>query len=81
MPTFTFECFGAILGPSPAARSYSIQVPCGSSIRIGEKYQFRFFSPSFGALPYNVATFSSDFTGGEIYLPRNGARDQRDLPV
>ncbi len=45
-----------------------------------EKYQFRFFSSSFGAEPYNVATFSSDFTRGEIHLPRNGASDQRTYP-
>jgi hypothetical protein len=45
-----------------------------------EKYQFRFFSPSFGALPYNVATFSSDFTRGEIHLPRNGNLAQRTYP-
>jgi hypothetical protein len=37
----------------------------------GEKYQFRFFSPSFGALPYQVATFSPDFISGETYLRRN----------
>jgi hypothetical protein len=46
----------------------------------GEKCQFRFFSPSFGALPYNIATFSSDFTSGEIYLSPQAAPDKRAYP-
>jgi hypothetical protein len=45
-----------------------------------EKCQFRFFSSALGAQPYNVATFSSDFTRGEIHLPRDRACAQRAYP-
>ncbi len=33
-------------------------------------YRFQFTSPSLGAVPYKVATFSGDFTSGEISLRR-----------
>ena len=46
----------------------------------GEKYQFRFFSPSFGVLPYQVATFSADFMSGETYLRRNIGSGQLTYP-
>lgn len=46
----------------------------------GETNQFRFFSPSFGAQPYEVATFSSDFASGEIYLSPHGDSDPRIFP-
>jgi hypothetical protein len=47
-----------------------------------ERCVFRFVSPVFGAVPYKIARFSSDFTSGDVYLrPRCSRRGQPVNPL
>ncbi len=79
-PDVQIRVFRGDPGPLPNGRKLFDSGSLWQLHSNGERCQFRLFSPSFGALPYTVATFSSDFTRGEIHLSPDAALDQPVYP-